>query len=175
MIRQINTTTTKPFKKHIIADNTIIKAADFDMGRQRYAYYDKDSARYQYTPGVNTEGNKGYSYRNDGVDIRIGNDGPYVCEVETGEWLQYTVTVSKAGEYDISFITAAEKEGSSLSLEINNTSIINDLALPVTAGMQRFTATTVKHISLQKGTSVLKLITVKGGYNLSGIQFEKKK
>jgi hypothetical protein len=52
------------------------------MGRQRYAYFDKDTARYQYTPGVNTQGNRGSSYRNDGVDIRIVESIPFVFNIE---------------------------------------------------------------------------------------------
>ncbi|NCU04634.1 MAG: carbohydrate-binding protein, partial [Chitinophagaceae bacterium] len=173
MIRQVKTTATKPFRDHIISNNTIIKAVDFDMGRQRYAYYDTDSARYQYTPGVNTDGNKGHVYRNDGVDIRIGNDGAYVTDIEAGEWLQYTVTVSKPGKYSVSFLTAAEKNGSSLSLKLCNKTIVNEMQVPVTAGSERFQQTAAKTINLEKGVTVFRVLAVKGGFNLAAIQFTK--
>ncbi|MEI9908353.1 MAG: cellulase family glycosylhydrolase [Bacteroidota bacterium] len=116
MFRQVYSTGTKPFKELSIADNTTIMAVDFDMGRQRYAYYDTDTARYQYTAGVNTDGNRGRAYRNDGVDIQKGEAGYYVFNTEDGEWLQYTVNVNTTGKYNISFITAAEKEGGVVSI-----------------------------------------------------------
>lgn len=175
MIRQVKTTVTKPFRGHIISSNTIIKAVDFDMGRQRYAYYDTDSARYQYTPGVNTDGNKGHVYRNDGVDIRIGKDGPYVTDIESEEWLQYTVTVSKPGKYNVSFLTAAEKNGPSLSLKLGNKTLINEMQVPVTAGSENFQQTTSQTINLKKGVTVFRVLAVKGGFNLSAIQFTKTK
>ncbi len=175
MIRQVQSTVTKPFKKYTISNNTTIRAVDFDMGRQRFAYYDTDSARYQYTPGVNTDGNKGHTYRNDAVDIRTGSEGAYVCDIETGEWLQYTVTVNTAGRYTVSFLTAADTEGSSLSLNQNNKTIVKELALPVTGGMQNFQLSAAKTILLKKGTTIFRVIAVKGGFNLAGIQFNKTK
>jgi endoglucanase len=175
MIRQVQSTSTIPFKKHVINNNTIIKAVDFDMGRQRFAYYDKDSARYQYTPGVNTDGNKGHLYRNDGVDIRTNNDGAYVTDIETGEWLQYTVTVSNPGKYIVSFLTATDKDSCSLSLQQNNQIIIKNLKLAATGDMQKFQPSSSSTISLKKGTTVFRVLAVKGGFNFSAIQFTKTK
>ncbi|HTH32399.1 MAG TPA: carbohydrate-binding protein, partial [Lacibacter sp.] len=148
---------------------------DFDMGRQRFAYYDKDSARYQYTPGVNTQGNRGNMYRNDGADISISNGKVYVSDIETGEWLQYTVTVSKAGKYSVSFLTATDKDNSSLSLQQNKKTIIKELKLPVTGDMQNFQSSASTTVSLKKGTTVFRVLAAKGGFNFSAIQFTKTK
>ena len=175
MIRQVQSTATKPFKQHTIRNSTTIKAVDFDMGRQRFAYYDKDSARYQYTPDVNTDGNKGHTYRNDCVDIKTLNDGVYVTDIETDEWLQYTVTVSEEGKYSISFLTATDQDSSSLSLQQDTKTIIKELKLPVTGNMQKFQSSASTIISLKKGTTVFRVLAVKGGFNLSAIQFTKKK
>ncbi|RXK59931.1 carbohydrate-binding protein [Lacibacter luteus] len=175
MIRQVQSTSTIPFKKHVINKNTIIKAVDFDMGRQRFAYYDTDSARYQYTPGVNTDGNKGHTYRNDGLDIKTGNDGAYVTDIETGEWLQYTVTVSEAGRYKVSFLIATDKDSCSLSLQQDSKTIINGIALPATGDMQNFQSSSTSIISLKKGTTVFRVLAAKGGFIFSAIQFTKTK
>jgi endoglucanase len=175
MIRQVQSTTTKPFKQHTIRNSTTIKAVDFDMGRQRFAYYDKDSARYQYTPGVNTDGNKGHVYRNDGVDIKTGNEGAYITDIETGEWLQYTVTVNSTGKYNVLFLTATDKDSCLLSLQLNNQMIINNLKLTATGDMQKFQPSSPTTISFKKGTTVFRVLAVKGGFNLSAIQFIKKK
>jgi endoglucanase len=175
MIRQVQTTSTIPFKEHNISNNTTIKAVDFDMGRQRFAYYDKDSARYQYTPGVNTDGNKGHVYRNDGVDIRTGNEGAYVTDIETEEWLHYTVTVTSHGNYNVSFLAATDKDSCSLSLLLDNQTIIKELKLTATGDMQKFQPSASTTISLKKGTKVFRVLAVKGGFNLSAIQFTKTK
>lgn len=175
MIRQVQKTSTVPFKKHLINSNTSIAAADFDMGRQRYAYYDKDSARYQYTPNVNTEGNKGHSYRNDGVDIALFENQPYVFSIEDGEWLQYTVQVNSAGNYAISFITAADQQAGIISLYDNGKKIINQLTILPTGDQKKWRQSAVKNSSLKKGTHTFKVFIEKGGFNFSAIQFEKKK
>jgi endoglucanase len=175
MIRQLQTTSTKPFKHHVIESNTTIQAVDFDMGRQRFAYYDKDSARYQYTPGVNTQGNRGNMYRNDGADISISNGKVYISDIETAEWLQYTVMVSNAGKYNVSFLTATDKDSSSLSLQQNKKTIIKELKLPVTGDMQKFQSSASTTVSLKKGTTVFRVLAAKGGFNFSAIQFTKTK
>src|SRR5690606_5857065 len=120
MIRQVQSEHTIPFRNYVLKGKLSIPAVDFDMGRQRFAYYDRDSARYQYTPGVNTIGNKGYTYRNDGVDIKMVKDGPVIFSTEDGEWYSYTIEVEQAGTYNISATLAADSTGSQISF--------NDLA-----------------------------------------------
>lgn len=173
MIRQVHSTATKPFKQHVVNENTTIMAVDFDMGRQRYAYYDADSARYQYTPGVNTDGNRGRTYRNDGVDIQRGTEGPYIFNTENGEWLQYTVQVNASGRYNISFVSAAEKEEGTLSFLQDDKTVIKEFSLPATGGNENWKIATAKNVALKKGLQTFRLSVVKGGFNLAGIQFEK--
>lgn len=140
MFRQVHGTGTKPFKKLIIdKTNTTISAVDFDMGSQRIAYYDRDSARYQYTPGINTYGNRGGMYRNDGVDIKKDEQGYYVYNIEDGEWLHYTVDIKETGSYAISFNGLLESDGEIAVKEmgakigtiffISESSISNDISL----------------------------------------------
>ncbi|MGO4774960.1 hypothetical protein AB4084_05475, partial [Lysobacter sp. 2RAB21] len=38
-------------------------------------------------------------YRNDGVDLVGGSDGPRVAAMQDGEWLKYTIDVEAAGAY----------------------------------------------------------------------------
>lgn len=172
MVRQVQTNETKPFKYHSIGKKTAVQAVDFDLGKQRFAYYDKDSARYQYTPGVNTEGNRGYSYRNDGVDIQRSGDNFHISHIEDGEWLQYTIYAATKGNYTISLTTASEKDGS-VAVEINNTKTADIPVLP-TGGVDKWQTTKATVISLRKGENKLRLHMTKGGFSLSAIQIEKK-
>lgn len=169
MFRQVQSPTAIPFKKHVINGTSEIKAVDFDMGAQRIAYYDRDSARYQYTPGVNTDGNRGRRYRNDGVDIQ-GNDTTYITNIEDGEWLQYTVEIAKKGNYHVSFAVSAEKDGGSLMMLSGNNTLIKETTIPSTGGATNWQSTSPRQIKLSKGKHVLRVLASKGGFNLHSIK-----
>ena len=69
----------------------MIRAVDYDLGRNGIAYYDLDTANYRISTGKPSMGNYGGMYRNDGVDIYQNASDPgnyYVGKIETGEWLQ---------------------------------------------------------------------------------------
>ncbi len=173
MFRQVHTTGTKPFKTLVIKQAATIDAVDFDMGSQRVAYYDKDTARYQYTPGVNTVGNRGGQYRNDGVDIQKDTDGYYVFNIEDGEWLQYSVNVAETGMYKISFTVKPNKTGGQIAL-LNNTVPVLSLSIPFTNEMQNWqTVTYDKSISFKKGMNTYRILFDTAGFDLRNIIFEK--
>lgn len=174
LFRQVQTNSTLPFREHIItAGTTVIPAVEFDLGKQGQAYYDKDTASYQYTPGVHTQGNRGHLYRNDGVDITNSDGGPGIFSIEDGEWLQYTIEVKKAGNYQIGFNTTVENAGATLSLLVNDRTLIDKLLLPVASSKQNNKTTWVKNVALPAGTTRLKLLANKGGFNLQSISFNK--
>ncbi|MDT3401783.1 cellulase family glycosylhydrolase [Mucilaginibacter terrae] len=171
MFRQVQTTATAPFKKHIITDNATINAVDYDLGRQRYAYYDKDTASYRFTPGVNTQGNRGYSYRNDGVDIRPDDNGYHVFNIEDGEWLQYIVNVSAAGNYTIKFNVSSESGKGKLSL------LLADVKQGESISTNQFNTdwymVELKGVKLNKGINKIKVHADEGGFNFKSITFVK--
>lgn len=124
MFRSIEDPSARPFRPYTVSDRPCyILAADYDLGANGYAYLDKDTARYQYTPGVHTEGNKGHSYRNDGVDVKIDSVSgkPYVFSVQQGEWLSYSLTIERSGAYNVQLDfakDAATGSGSTVSIEL---------------------------------------------------------
>ena len=170
MIRQVQTNQTIPFKEHQIRPGTELQAVDFDLGRQRAAYYDRDSARYQYTPGVNAVGNKGGAYRNDGVDIRRGDAGPYIYSIEDGEWCQYTVQVLEAGIYQVNAYISAEKEGGRITTDMSNATIV---PVPATGGEANWKWLPLHTVNLPVGKLTFRIKMPGGGFNLSKIQFDK--
>jgi hypothetical protein len=172
MFRQVQSADTKPFKQYIITNNTSILAADFDLGRQRSAYYDKDTASYQYTPGVNTTGNKGRAYRNDGVDIKTDANGPYVMSIEGGEWLQYTVNVKAKGVYSIRFTVASNTNDGRLLLK-NGEKVLGNAATPNTGGEQAWQTVELKGVALNTGINRLRVYADKGGWCFRGMVFVK--
>ena len=79
------------------------------MGSVGIAYNDTE---YKRTGEKNAKKwNKGWQYRNDGVDI--GKDsltGEYfVSSFEEGEWINYSVNVKKTKEYKVVPVSLAKK------------------------------------------------------------------
>jgi aryl-phospho-beta-D-glucosidase BglC (GH1 family) len=173
MFRQVNSAMAIPFKNHNLTTDYTMLAADYDMGRQGVAYYDKDTASYQYTPGVRTAGNRGRSYRNDGVDIELGNDGPFISYIEEGEWLQYTIAVEKSGKYNISFEALADSANASLSVMQNEKLILKNVIIKATPTSSNWQWTAPQFITLSKGTQQLKIKADTGGYRFRKIRFVK--
>jgi hypothetical protein len=173
MFRQVQQGGTKPFKQLTVGNHTsVIPAVDFDMGSQRVAYYDKDTARYQYTPGVNTVGNRGGAYRNDGVDIARDDNGFHVFNIEEGEWMEYTIQVHESGNYAVYATIASDKEGGRLSV-LKNNAVLTTITVPDTKGLQNWQKAGGESVALSRGTYHLRIYSNTGGYNLKNLVFEK--
>lgn len=173
IIRQPFTTATKPFKKNLIGDSTLIHAVDYDLGRNGYAYFDKDTADYHVATGKSGHGNRGHVYRNDGVDISNDNDRNtyYVSDIEDGEWLQYTLQVTKAGKYSINFGLAAASDTATLSVEVNGKVVATAARVPSAGGLSNWNSLSFKNIHLIRGVNRLRVFAGKGGFNLKDIGF----
>jgi endoglucanase len=171
MFRQVGSATTKPFKHNRIGSNTTINAVDYDLGSQRIAYYDKDTASYQYTPGVKTVGNRGHAYRNDGVDIQADDNGYHVFSIEDGEWLQYTVQANAKATYMVKLLVSADKGKARITLSVDGTpqGEINMSSTPTNG----WYTVEIKNIKLNKGNNRVRVIADEGGFNLKSVQFIK--
>ncbi len=176
--RQIHSDAAIPFKRHLIGADAIIDAVDYDLGRQRVAYFDRDTARYQYaTPPVNTAGNRGREYRNDGVDIQAdtteGSRGYHVFSIEDGEWLQYTADVQGAGAYTIKFRIASDVDSGRISFTVGGEMRSKGIVVPNTRGGQNWRIIEVKDIQLARGRTSFRVYADKGGFSLKSIQFSR--
>ncbi|SEW42104.1 cellulase family glycosylhydrolase [Chitinophaga arvensicola] len=174
MFRQVVSDKPIPFTPHVIKDKAVIRAVDYDLGRNGIAYNDLDTASYHYTPGVNTQGNRGYAYRNDGVDIRREDNGFVVFHIENGEWLQYTAQVAAAGNYTLQVKVKADTDstGARLNISSNGKVLAGNVAVP--SGDKEWQVITLKNIRLSKGENRLRVEFVQGGCVFSEIAFERK-
>jgi hypothetical protein len=133
------------FKPHTIPGT--IETEDFDTGCPGDAYYDTD------------ESNQGRQYRpNEGVDIDTCSAGGYTLGwTRAGEWLAYTVTVSKSASYRLSFYVASTYESGKLHLECDGTNKTGIVSIPNTMGWQTWEVVE-KTINLDAGQHVLKVV-----------------
>lgn len=171
MFRQAHSDKTIPFRKHDITK--AIAAADYDLGRNRYAYSDRDTGNYYIsTGGERTAGNKGHAYRNDGVDIKADNNGTYVTDTEAGEWLQYTLTAPDKGKYTLRLTTAAATATGKVYATVNGTKT-KETAIPQTGGAEQWKPVDVATVELKKGTNVIRVYIVAGGFNYKTLELIK--
>jgi endoglucanase len=167
MFRQVKNNTAKPFKANSIKKGTIINAVDYDLGAQRIAYFDKDTASYQYTEGVYTKGNRGERYRNDGVDIKLNAKAePYVFDIEKGEWLQYTLNVVKAGTYSIRAKLSTTDTAKLRLINGKESTITN-----IKAGLQAYWSP-LGMFNFKQGKNIIKLRVDKGGFEFYQLKFD---
>jgi alpha-L-fucosidase len=147
------------FKPHTIPGT--VEAENFDTGCRGDAYYDKD------------EINQGGHYRlNEGVDIDACSAGGYTLGwTSTGEWLAYTVTVSKSAEYSVSFYVASAYDSGKIHLECDDIDMTGNISIPNTAGFQNWSIIK-KLIKLEGGHHVLKLVVDGDLFNLDKMIFE---
>lgn len=173
MIRQPHSNTTMPFAANIINGHAEILAADYDYGANGYAYFDMDTANYRVSTGKSQAGNRGHTYRNDGVDIEKNQGKIFVNSTEKGEWLQYTLDVQKAGNYSILLLAGAEKAGAKASLLLNGNTVAKSFPVSVVAKREDWLPVHAGNIYLEQGIQQLRLYVEEGGFRLSSINFKR--
>lgn len=170
MFRQVQDSTAIPYKNHNLPGK--IAAVDYDLGQQNYAYSDADYQNTVRAGGM--PGNRGGQYRNDGVDINTGEKLPlvssdyYVSSTQDGEWLNYTVNVTKAGNYAVSVGTGPKKTTGTIQLIFDN-----QTASPVELNTEPDKAilAAVQPVYLATGRHHIKVLMVKGGTDLDYLEF----
>jgi endoglucanase len=173
MFRQVTSDQTLSFKENIISRNgTILFAVDYDLGRNRFAYFDNDTANYRVSTNENIIWNKGRAYRNDGADIKSCTDnitnGYCISWFEEGEWLQYTVTVEAEGKYDFHTRYAADSIGA-IKITINNAKSYNSI---LKKSSSEWNSNYVQGISLKKGRNTIRISVNEGSVGLNYLEIK---
>lgn len=174
MIRQPFTTETIPYKLYKTGEP--IFAADYNLGRNGFAYFDNDTANYQLSTNTYVNWNQGWSYRNDGVDIETctdtdANNGFSVGWTGNGEWMEYTVEVDSTAGYTLYIRSASGSSGSKVRLEVDGKTITPIINLPGTSGWYNWKTTEASGVILSKGTRKVRFIFDQGGSNLNYFKF----
>jgi hypothetical protein len=120
-----------------------------------------------------TASNAGMALRMDDVDIEACTDmggGYNIGWVDTGEWLQYSVTVMATGMYRFELRIAAKDKASQMHLELNGNNISGSIDIPMTGGWQTWQSVTTKAIPLAAGNHMLRVVFDSDLFNLNYIQ-----
>ncbi len=133
-----------------------IDSEDFDYGGESIAYHDLDG------------GNNGGQYRTlEDVDIENCSEGGYNTGwTETGEWLEYTVDVSIAGNYTIEARVASDSTGGNFHVEFNGVDKTGNINVPVTGGWQNW-VTVSGTATLSAGIQTMRFVSGANSYNVN--------
>ena len=136
-----------------------VEAEDFDTSPREKAYWDLD------------DNNNGGAYRETGVDLQDCLEGGYnLAWIETDEWLEYTVEISKAGKYDIVCRTGSPNDGAKLHVEFDGVDQTGTLEVVNTGDWQNYTHLIKKGVQLEAGVQKMKVVIENGGFNLNYIE-----
>ena len=158
-----------------------VYAAHYDMGGQGIAYRDSDDASYQYSGEDYTSWQKGWVYRNDGVDVYSSpndtrNCGYYVGETKDGEWLQYTIeNPDEPATWQLQLRYAINSGTSTVRITVNDRPVTASTKLSSTGGYTTWSTKTFTGVVLPKGTLRVRLYIEKGGLNINWFRISNKK
>jgi len=152
-----------PFTGTPIAIPGTFEAEDFDLGGEGVAYHD------------NVPGNAGGQYRpNEDVDIVASPDsttGGYVVnDFETGEWLNYTINVPTAKNYDIELRVSSTFANSAFHAEIGGVDVTGTIVVPNTGSLSSFQWVGKRGIPLGAGQHLLKIVADQQYFNLDSVR-----
>ncbi|MDY8108968.1 carbohydrate-binding protein [Fulvimarina sp. 2208YS6-2-32] len=138
------------------ADGTTIDASNYDQGGQGIAY--NDAAGLQ---GGNNGGRAGSD-----VEQTSGGDIGWIA---TGEWLEYTIDLEAAGEYDLDLLLSNGGTGSSFASvafyragDTTPYATSGSIASPSTGSWTNFVSRGVDGIELEAGLTIVR-VTFTGG------------
>lgn len=123
-----------------------IEAENYDVGGGAIAYKDNDPE------------NQGNAYRTDeAVDVQPCAEGGFnVGWFASGEWIEYTVNVPKAGTYSLRLRGATLNNGASFKLSAGGVDKTSTISVPATSGWQNY-RTVATNITLGAGVQSLRL------------------
>jgi hypothetical protein len=142
-------------------DGISIAAWQFDNGGQGVAFNDT-------SPTTDEGGPLG---RNTGVDI-VGNNVA-IGWIANNEWVEYTINVQQAGQYELDFLTSTTLSGRSVTASFQQNGTFYETAsaigVPNTGSWTMFQPTASTTVDLNAGVQVMRLTFNGGAFDLQSI------
>ncbi|GAC1372281.1 MAG: hypothetical protein NVSMB30_12880 [Hymenobacter sp.] len=151
-----------------------IQLVEYDLGAAGDAYQDTNAQRTNFRK--HDAWNEGGAYRNDGVDIAPSTDagaGRFAVQhLDAGEWLKYTVRVTRAGAYTVRLRAAnGNAIPARLVLKLDGNSI-GTVAVAGTGGPAAWQTFSAPTAVLPAGAHTLQLLVEAPPTALGWLQFE---
>ena len=118
--------------------------------------------------------NEGDFRKEEGVDAAfIAGEGATIGWVVSGEWVEFTVNVEKAGLHKMEFRFASGNQsgGGPFWLELNSKKITGNITVGSTGGWDKWKSQTVEGIPLMAGENILRLSFGNGELNFGKMTF----
>ena len=153
------TSQRSPFKGVPSAVPGLFEAEDFDKGGEGVAYHDL------------TPGNQGGAYRtSEDVDITSLLQGYVVTSFATGEWLEYTISVSQSGTYRLEALVSSAVSTSRFHIEIDRVNVTGLIAVPNTGSLANYQWVGNSGINLSVGQHILRVFADQQLFNIDAIR-----
>ncbi|MDX2188612.1 MAG: DUF5010 C-terminal domain-containing protein [Bacteroidota bacterium] len=150
--------TQSPYSGTAVALPGTLQAENYDLGGGTVAYAD------------NTSGNTGGQFRSDDVDIEACAEGGYnVGWIDSGEWLEYTVSPN-SGAYNINLRYASAVTPGTVKLLLDGVTL-GTFTLASTGGWQNWQNTSLNNINISGGNNKILRLEFGGGFNVNYLQF----
>ncbi|MGL1934662.1 MAG: cellulase family glycosylhydrolase [Fibrobacterales bacterium] len=145
-------------EKETLDSSVTILAEHYDMGTQGVAYFDTDFIQTNSDSLGNW--NKGWVFRNDGVDITKSwgahERGYMISHIEPGEWVTYTFEIVKAGEVEIEAYFS-NLEAKTITLALNSDTLFHNAKIAPTKNWSDAESNTLGTHYFEKGTHTFTL------------------
>jgi hypothetical protein len=150
-----------------------VEFENFDEGAEGVAYHDIDAPNDP----------KPIAYRKTTVDLEATPDKKIILvgHIKAGEWMKYTVDVTKSGAYELELSVAVQgDEPPEIRLECDGLDVSGPIRLTTTtSGWDRFTRFAGPTVNLEGGRHVLRVVVVKSpkgtSLNLDYVRFVAKR
>lgn len=157
-------TASTPFSSAGVSNTLpgVLQVEDFDAGGKGVGYWN------------GATGNAGGANYRPGETVSIENcsdtGGGYdVGSTNPGDWLNYTVSIQRAGVYTFQARVATDVGGGVFHLALDGQRVTPPISVPQTNGWQTWQTLSVPNVRLPGGTHTLQLVMDSGGfYNTVG-------
>ncbi|WP_282031039.1 glycosyl hydrolase [Winogradskyella eximia] len=121
-----------------------------------------------------SQNNEGDHRTNEYVDAVLdATEGPIIGWIAAGEWLEYTIDVQTAGNYDVTlrYASGNSNGGGPFHFEIDGNTISPDVTLATTGEWDSWTNAIINNVELNQGENILRLVFTNGEINLGEMNF----
>jgi parallel beta-helix repeat protein len=139
-----------------------IEIENYDLGGQFVGYF--DTGRFDAFGG----------FRHDDVDVGAlasASNRWALGGIAPGEWLAYTVNVSKTGSYQAIVAGTTPVEGGKLHITVDGVNVTGTIVIHRTGGWESYEHFASAPFHLRRGRHLLKVVMETGNFNLDYIDY----